>query len=155
VIAGLVGYTAAWAIAAHHFTDVGTELSAFSKLFSTFLFSAALLWVFYVALEPYVRRFWPDGILGWTRLLSGYVRDPRVGRDVLIGCAVGVGLTVVEALYNYLPPFFGYPSAMPFFQSNVTALINVSTTIVALFESMVTGMFVGMFVILGFVVLRL
>ena len=30
-----------------------------------------LLWSLYLALEPYGRRFWPDGLLGWTRLFSG------------------------------------------------------------------------------------
>ena len=52
----------------------------------------------YVALEPYVRRFWPDGILGWTRLLSGYVRDPRVGRDVLIGCVFAAAMALLSRL---------------------------------------------------------
>ena len=44
-----------------------------------------MLWVVYIALEPYVRKFWPDSLLGWSRLLAGHIRDPRVGRDVLIG----------------------------------------------------------------------
>ena len=29
------------------------------------------VWLFYVALEPYVRRFWPQLLIGWTRALSG------------------------------------------------------------------------------------
>ncbi len=39
-------------------------------------------WLMYVSLEPYVRRVWPRTLISWTRLLSGYVRDPLVGRDV-------------------------------------------------------------------------
>ena len=65
----------------------------------------------YVALEPYVRRFWPDGILGWSRLLSGYVRDPRVGRDVLIGCVFAAVMTLPELAYGLAAPAAGLPAA--------------------------------------------
>ena len=47
-------------------------------------------WLIYIGLEPYVRRVWPRTLISWTRLLSGQVRDPLVGRDVLIGMLVGV-----------------------------------------------------------------
>ena len=68
-----------------------------------------MLWIVYLALEPYVRRFWPDGILGWTRLLSGYVRDPRVGRDLLTGCVIGTVMGLLDGAIDLLPPLFGYP----------------------------------------------
>lgn len=102
-----------------------------------------------------MRRFWPDGILGWTRLMSGYVRDPRVGRDVLIGCAVGVGLTVLGALYNLLPPLVGRPSPIPTFQSNVNVLAGGGALVSILFDVFVSGIFAAMFAVLGYVLLRL
>jgi hypothetical protein len=37
------------------------------------------------ALEPYLRRRWPERIISWNRLLAGEFRDPLVGRDILIG----------------------------------------------------------------------
>ncbi len=43
-----------------------------------------------ISLEPLLRRVWPRTLISWTRLLSGYVRDPLVGRDVLIGMLAGV-----------------------------------------------------------------
>ena len=43
----------------------------------------------FAALEPYVRRIWPFGLMGWTRLFSGHYRDPLVGRDLLAGAAAG------------------------------------------------------------------
>ena len=46
----------------------------------------------YLALEPAARRRWPGMLIAWTRLLSGRVRDPRVGRDVLLGALAGIGL---------------------------------------------------------------
>lgn len=40
------------------------------------LFDAAAAWVLYVALEPYVRRRWPEALVSWSRLLSGRFADP-------------------------------------------------------------------------------
>jgi hypothetical protein len=54
------------------------------------LFNAALTWLFYMALEPFVRRQWPHTLIGWSRVLAGAYRDPLVGRDVLAGVAVGI-----------------------------------------------------------------
>jgi serine/threonine-protein kinase len=51
---------------------------------------AALFWVFYTALEPYVRRRWPQSLITWNRLLAGRIRDPLVGGHLLVGSAVGL-----------------------------------------------------------------
>ena len=58
---------------------------------STGLFVSGFLWTLYLALEPYVRRQWPQTIVSWTRVLSGKVRDPLVGRDILYGTLLGLG----------------------------------------------------------------
>jgi hypothetical protein len=36
---------------------------------------AGLLWLIYIALEPFVRRRWPHMLVSWTRLLSGAFGD--------------------------------------------------------------------------------
>jgi len=64
---------------------------------------AFVTWSFYVALEPYVRRFWPEALISWTRLLSGRVRDPRIGRDILIGGAAYGLESVLERLTLAMP----------------------------------------------------
>ena len=53
------------------------------------------MWLIYLALEPFVRRSWPTMLVGWSRVLGGRVRDAVVGRELLIGCAVGVTTTVI------------------------------------------------------------
>ena len=58
------------------------------------LVHASLLWLMYVALEPYVRRIWPETLVSWTRLLRGRFQDPMIGRDILVGAVVG-GLMAV------------------------------------------------------------
>jgi hypothetical protein len=51
-------------------------------------------WIYYVAMEPYVRRRWPQIMIAWSRLLGGGVRDALVGGHVLIGIATGIGLAL-------------------------------------------------------------
>jgi hypothetical protein len=62
---------------------------------STALFLSSVILVLYLALEPYVRRYWPHAIISWSRLLTGGVRDPLVGRDILFGVLLGVVWIVV------------------------------------------------------------
>ena len=51
---------------------------------------AVMLYALYIALEPFARKKWPEQLISWTRLLAGRVRDPMVGRDVLIGVVGGL-----------------------------------------------------------------
>ena len=57
---------------------------------ATALFATAQLWVLFVALEPFVRRIWPQTLTSWTRVLNVRWRDARVGSDVLLGVVAGV-----------------------------------------------------------------
>ena len=66
------------------------------------LYTGLIVWVFYMALEPYVRRLWPDTLISWTRLLDGRVRDPLVGRHVLVGALAGVLIT-----FAFMAPLMG------------------------------------------------
>jgi eukaryotic-like serine/threonine-protein kinase len=151
----LAGYAICWVLAAHHVPDVSREIASFGQFYGSALFPLAILWVVYLALEPYVRRFWPDGILGWTRLTSGYVRDPRVGRDVLIGCVVPIWLGIVQASFDLVPPMFGYATSVPDFGSAVGALVGTPTAIAMLFDHIVNGLFITMMAALAYVILRL
>jgi hypothetical protein len=151
----LIGYATTWLISAHHLPDFNLELNSFMKYYADVLLGAALLLVIYLALEPYVRRFWPDSVLGWTRLMSGHLRDPRVGRDILIGCSFAVALTVLEVFYKVAPPVFGFPAPMPDFASDIDTLTGVSVLAHRIWDIAVNGLFTSMFAVLGFVLLRL
>src|SRR5262249_22243609 len=70
-------------------------------------------WLFYIALEPYIRRFWPQLLIGWTRLASGQLRDPLVGRDVLVGVAAGTIGAFLIASRELAPKAFGLPLPTP------------------------------------------
>lgn len=70
-------------------------------------------WVLYMALEPYIRRIAPWAVIGWTRLISGRVVDPLVGRDVLIGVLVACGTVVVSQTATLVPGLIGAAPTQP------------------------------------------
>jgi hypothetical protein len=101
-----------WLLSAHHVPSVD-EFDSILIALAWALLDAALIIVLYLALEPYVRRRDPHTLISWSRLLAGQWRDPLVGRDLLIGAAYGVLLTVFEQSDNVLLPLFGKLPPMP------------------------------------------
>jgi serine/threonine-protein kinase len=111
-VAILLMETVHWVLAGHHVADFG-EVANFGTGLSRAVFLAALIWVVYIALEPVVRRRWPHRIISWSRLLAGDLRDPLVGRDMLIGSLLGIGITLTNYLSGLAPPVFGLPPDRP------------------------------------------
>ncbi len=74
------------ALAAHHVATMA-EVSVFWRVMANGGVNAAILWVFYIALEPWVRRRWPQILISWTRFTVKGVRDSLVGRGLLFGAA--------------------------------------------------------------------
>jgi serine/threonine protein kinase len=74
-----------------------------------------IFWILYMAIEPFVRRRWPQVLVSWTRLFSGDWRDPLVARDVLIGSAFGVVVTCIGSFSRYAIPSWLGPTARPLF----------------------------------------
>ena len=62
----------------------------------------------YLAIEPYIRRLWPSVLVSWARLVAGRLRDPIIGRDVLIGAAAGAGLPFVFLAAQSLERALGF-----------------------------------------------
>jgi hypothetical protein len=56
--------------------------------------------IFYLAVEPFIRRRAPHQFISWSRLLSGRMTDPLVGRDLLIGVLAGL-VTLLIALVSF------------------------------------------------------
>jgi serine/threonine-protein kinase len=74
---------------------------------------AALVWVLYIALEPHLRRIWPETMIGWSRLLAGNVRDPLVGRDVLVGVLIAIADGLILGLHTGIRGWTGRPVQFP------------------------------------------
>jgi predicted Ser/Thr protein kinase len=81
-----------------HFIPTLATFGRFILAVSTGLFISGAIWMLYLALEPYIRRHWPQAIISWSRLMTGRVRDPLVGRDVLWGVVLGMLWNVVIAV---------------------------------------------------------
>jgi serine/threonine-protein kinase len=109
-----VVWMVAWGLFGHHVPDL-REIFLLTCGASYALFQAALMWVFYIALEPFARRHWPQTLIGWSRVLAGSYRDPLVGRDLLAGSVAGV-LAALLLSARYLgdlragaAPFYSLP----------------------------------------------
>lgn len=73
-------------------------------------FWALILGVSYLALEPYMRRRWPERLSSWNRLLVGRFCDPLVGRDVLVGVIAGICFAFATKLNALLLTWSGQPT---------------------------------------------
>jgi serine/threonine-protein kinase len=65
--------------------------------------------LFYLAIEPPVRRRWPRVLIGWTRFTRGQFKDPRVGRDVLIGVLAACAFLLLTRTRVLLAAIAGVP----------------------------------------------
>jgi hypothetical protein len=79
----------AWLLRAEHVSDLSTELLNICLAGLQVVGVAALLGVFYLALEPLARRYWPDMLITWNRALSLRIRDPILGQHVVVGVCIG------------------------------------------------------------------
>ena len=87
----------ATAARAEHHLALLHELKVVLLALSTALLWAGAYWLVYIGLEPHVRRRWPELLISWTRLTAGSLRDPMVGRDVLIGVAAGLAHVAIAS----------------------------------------------------------
>ena len=90
-----------WACQAHMTASIGV-LVTFLLAVCTATFYGVLIWTVYVALEPFVRRQWPQVLVSSTNVLTGNARDPVVGRDVLFGTLLGVAWALMLLLLDLL-----------------------------------------------------
>jgi serine/threonine-protein kinase len=106
-------FTAGALIRADHIAEALPEFRVLTGIAGRGLYVAASVWLYYMAVEPFVRRRWPHALISWTRLLSGRLRDPLVGRDVLVGALAGIGLVALDQLANLAPGWLGMTSSRP------------------------------------------
>lgn len=96
-----------WLLQAQHTTRINDELTLLVFALIGGLVEVLLVWLFYVALEPYARRYWPHLLVAWSRVLRGQARDPLVGSEVLLGAVLGAGWAVTQALERPLTGWLG------------------------------------------------
>jgi serine/threonine-protein kinase len=128
--------TLAAALLRAHVGDMDFVLSAGQVFLAIALYSFAMYWVFYLAMEPWVRKSWPHVLVTWSRILQGHWTDPIVGRDALFGTGIGIlfCLSLLTAAYLLRPP-----DTAPEGNFQVANLVGMNHVIGVLLNNLLTG----------------
>ncbi|HLK22615.1 MAG TPA: protein kinase [Bryobacteraceae bacterium] len=110
-LAGWVGAVqiGLWLSRSHIVLSMGT-FGMFLIAVATAIFYAFVVRSMYFALEPHVRRRWPQTMISWSAVLTGHWRDPIVGRDVLAGSALAIAVLVINRIVDVTVPTTDPPS---------------------------------------------
>jgi len=145
----------AWLLGIRYVGDLGSEIQRFFSAIGGSLLEAALLWITYLAVEPYIRKLSPDSLIGWTRLINGRWRDPHVGRDLLVGTSAGLGMTLFYAVHNLIPPLFGQPEPMPMLPADANVLLGARFVLSLILSQFGGALLQGMLCVCGLVALMI
>src|SRR5262249_17786988 len=137
-----------WVLDNKHVSDPTIETSRF--FVSQPLWAAGLLWVLYMAVEPYVRRFWPSTLVSWSRLMARHWRDPLVGRDVLLGVALGLAVHALDVGSKYAGARLGYhwTPDVPDLQELLGTSMVVARVLNQVFNAVLNAIFAGFAMVL-------
>jgi len=125
------GYSAAYYLQAHHIASA-TEVSTFWRVVTNDgAVNGFLVWMLYLALEPWVRRRWPQTMISWSRYTVKGWGDPLVGRDLLYSVGIGALLALLDLLQSALRG----PSSPPLFPGALFALDGVAPIVSGMFFS--------------------
>ncbi|MBS1835652.1 MAG: serine/threonine protein kinase, partial [Acidobacteria bacterium] len=91
----VVAYLCIQLIGGHHVPSREEFVVFFIAAHHAVIFGV-VCWLLYLALEPPVRRRWPQTMVSWSRVLAGQIRNPLVGEHVLAGLSVGMLLTAIH-----------------------------------------------------------
>ena len=79
----------AWALITAHLPTMW-EIYLLVMGLSLAAFVAGFGGLLYLAVEPFVRRYWPDALISLMRLIGGRFRDPLVASHLLVGISVAL-----------------------------------------------------------------
>ncbi|HEX5733663.1 MAG TPA: serine/threonine-protein kinase [Blastocatellia bacterium] len=146
-----------WAITASHVPALPEEIALLRDAVANALVWSGMFWLFYVALEPHVRRRWPERLISWNRVLAGDFRDPMVGRDILIGGMVGTGIIILDCFSEYAEKSLGLPYDLLLDMETNTFLGLrglISTFALTVFASIELGLLLLFVLLLVYMVVR-
>ncbi len=104
-----------WLLLINHVPDLSGEFDRLFVVIGKAMIAVAVMWLWYIALEPYVRRRWPHALITWSRLLAGRFRDPLVGRDILVGGVSAVAVSMLFPILRWVSTRLGQRWPMPAF----------------------------------------
>ncbi len=143
---------------ARHAPNLLAEIELFLTGLQYAVFASFIIWCCYIALEPYVRRWWPQSIISWSRLLIGRVRDPLVGADILAGVLVGVGIVLLQQASVLLRPWRELSPLLPIlprFSYDLGELAGSRFELETLVISLLAALWIGFVFLLLMLLLRM
>jgi len=141
-----------WLLGADHVPALSDELRLIANGAGQATFLAAMCWLLYIAIEPLVRRLWPDMLISWSRFVSGRFADPLVGRDILIGGLFGIFGTMLLAVRHFGDTWFGAPPPPPL-SAALQTFLGVRQEIVELLNLLITAVLQPMLLVVILLVL--
>ncbi|MGZ8709804.1 MAG: serine/threonine-protein kinase [Thermoanaerobaculia bacterium] len=121
------------------------EIDVLRRALESSLLWAAVVYVLYLALEPFVRRRWPDHLIASGRLIAGNARDPMVGRDVLIGILVGLMHPAIIFGTSWFNARAGEPADL--FLGDLSVIAGTRHAVGHVANSLASGAFQGFVVV--------
>ncbi len=85
--------------------DYDSILNDWQVIFFIICGQTVVLFLLYVAIEPFVRRWWTEVLISWNRLMAGDFTNPLIGRDVLVGGLLGFVLVLSQYFGGFLRDF--------------------------------------------------
>lgn len=137
-----------WVSVTHHTPTLEEPVILLTSGIQSALFLACVIGVIYLALEPFIRRKWPERVISWNRLLAGDFRNPLVGRDILVGLALGAAYIFVQVQADLAPTRFGLPLNMPYLETVGFGLRGFVPLLVDRFNGSLIQTFVVTFILL-------
>jgi hypothetical protein len=128
----------AWIFHAHHVAS-DSEQTLIASALANAAYVCLEFWLIYLALEPWVRRYWPQTMITWSRVVAGNWADPLVGRDLLFGTFFGIVYVLIIALYEYANLRSGVPIFGEFGLENLNGFRAFAAYITGLLFSEVSG----------------
>ncbi len=142
---------AGWAFQASHVAS-SDEVGLVTMAIWFMGYGAGLVWLGYLAVEPYARKHWPDSLISWNRFIAGRLRDPLVASHILAGSTVFfAGVSVIQLLRLLVPSAPSVNASFASLSSN-TAFLGVLTRSVSL--TLVGGVEILLLVVLARLLLR-
>jgi len=92
-----------WVFEASHRPSILHEFPLMTFAIAVALEEAVRFTVMYAALEPYIRRNWPESLIAWNRVFRRRFGDPLVGQHILIGALFGVFWLLLIAAARLAP----------------------------------------------------
>jgi hypothetical protein len=133
-----------WLLSADHVAG-HLENDVLSLGLASCFFYVVFFALWYSAIEPLVRRTWPHSLITWTRLWHGRLRDPLIGRDVLLGMLAGTSRLLVVHTVNLISARLAGES--PFTHHTPPEMLETATVLSSLLDLQVLGLVICCFCI--------